>query len=263
MYMRFEMTTLCGAGTLEASGVYRYLLLLSGGGEFTAPGAGGRFQAAVHDVLAVPQHRELRYHCPSPTLLGCIEMSDMVTSQTYMYLLPGAHTALLRQLFFLALDIQDVDLPYYDTLRSGMHQVIHSALMAAGLAAERINPAVVVVLREIISRFTDPEFDLAEAIHRTGYTVNHFRKLFRDETGLPPLEFLNNRRLEYAKELFSRREGELTVAEVAHRCGFRDEYYFARYFKKREGVTPAQYQQAVWGGTYAIPAGERDPELPE
>ena len=253
MIMRYTMETLTGAGTLEGHGEFRYFLLLSGGGVFSVPGEGRQHRAAIHDVLALPQQRPLQYDCPRPTLMGCIFLSDMVTSNNRMYLLPGEHTALLRQLFFVALEIQDVDRPYYDTLRSAMYQVIHAALMAAGLAAERINPAVVTVLREIIGGFTDPEFDLAAAVRRTGYTANHFRKLFRDETGLPPLEFLNNRRLDYAKDLFSRRQGELSVAEVAHRCGFRDEYYFARYFKDREGMTPAQYLRALRDGTLQKP----------
>ena len=208
-------------------------------------------------MLAVPQRTALDYRCTGPTLLGCISLTDMVTSQTNMYLLPDIHTGPLRQLFFLSLDIQDVDLPYYDSLRSALFQAVYAALIAAGLAAERINPAVVAVLQEITACFTDPEFDLPQTIRRTGYTANHFRKLFRDETGLPPVEFLNNRRLDYAKELFARRQGELSASEVAHRCGFRDEYYFARFFKKREGITPAQYQRAVRDGTLVpSPAAE-------
>ena len=78
-------------------------------------------------------------------------------------------------------------------------------------------------------------------IGQTGYTVNHFRKLFRDEVGLPPLEYMNNRRLDYAKELFRLWKDRLSIAEVAHTCGFRDEYYFSHYFKKHEGKTPGQY----------------------
>ena len=85
------------------------------------------------------------------------------------------------------------------------------------------------------------EFDLRNVIEKTGYSVNHFRKMFRDEVGMPPLEFMNNRRIDYAKELFRQWKNRLPVSEVAHACGFRDEYYFLRYFKKKEGKTPSQY----------------------
>ena len=40
-------------------------------------------------------------------------------------------------------------------------------------------------------------------------------------------------------------QGEfLSVSAIAHTCGFPDEKYFMRLFKKQEGMTPGQYRQA-------------------
>jgi len=34
-----------------------------------------------------------------------------------------------------------------------------------------------------------------------------------------------------------------SIAEISNKCGFSDANYFARVFKKSEGVSPTQYQQ--------------------
>ncbi|MBP3605287.1 MAG: helix-turn-helix domain-containing protein, partial [Clostridia bacterium] len=38
-------------------------------------------------------------------------------------------------------------------------------------------------------------------------------------------------------------ELSLSVAEVAARCGFEDESYFCRFFKKHEGISPGAFRR--------------------
>lgn len=239
MFLRFSIEHLPAGGELAPSEEFRYFLILEGSGSCSSRHQ--HFSLRLHDVLALPQNAPLSMTADEPLLCGCIHVFDMQTPRTSLYHLPGEHTGLLRQLFYLALDVQSIDRPYFDTVRSSMHQLIFSTLIAAELASDQLNPVVVSVVQKINEHFTDPDFDLSQVIGQTGYTVNHFRKLFRDEVGLPPLEYMNNRRLDYAKELFRLWKDRLSIAEVAHTCGFRDEYYFSRYFKKHEGKTPGQY----------------------
>ena len=239
MFLRFSLDHLPAGGILTPSEEFRYFLILEGCGSCSSQHQ--HFSLQLHDVLALPQNTELTISADRPLLCGCIHVFDMLTPRTGLYHLPGEHTGFLRQLFYLALDIQTVDLPYYDTIRSAMDQLVFSSLIAAELAADQLNPIVVSVVQKINDQFTDPDFDLQEVVGKTGYSVNHFRKLFRDEVGMPPLEYMNNRKLDYAKELFRLWKDRLSIAEVAHTCGFRDEYYFSRYFKKHEGKTPGQY----------------------
>lgn len=239
MFLRFSLEHLPAGGQLAPSEEFRYFLVLEGSGDCSSQHQ--HFPLQLHDVLALPQNAPLTVTASLPLLCGCIHVFDMQTPRSSLYHLPGKHTGFLRQLFYLALDIQGVDLPYYDNVRSAMHQLVFSSLIAAELASDQLNPVVVSVVQKINEQFTNPDFDLSSVIGQTGYTVNHFRKLFRDEVGMPPLEYMNNRRLDYAKELFRQWKGRLSIAEVAHTCGFRDEYYFFRYFKKHEGLTPGQY----------------------
>ncbi|MBC7775739.1 MAG: helix-turn-helix domain-containing protein [Phycisphaerae bacterium] len=62
-------------------------------------------------------------------------------------------------------------------------------------------------------------------------------------TGFSAGQLLQNLRLDRARQLFA--ETNLTVAEVAFRCGFSDPNYFSRLFSKTQGMTPTEFVQGV------------------
>lgn len=64
-----------------------------------------------------------------------------------------------------------------------------------------------------------------------------FYRAFRSETGLSPVDFINAERLKLARNLL--RKDELSVRQIALRCGFSSSSYFARRFRKAYGVSPA------------------------
>ena len=63
-----------------------------------------------------------------------------------------------------------------------------------------------------------------------------FRRLFREHTGLSPVEYRNNIRLENAK--IKLQSGEFNVSEVAEASGFTNLSFFIRLYKKKFGYTP-------------------------
>ncbi len=67
---------------------------------------------------------------------------------------------------------------------------------------------------------------------------SQFRRLFKAYCGLSPLEYLLTVRISRAKELLA---GGMTIAEVAERVGYHDQFYFMRVFKKIAGVTPGEF----------------------
>ncbi|MFN0034721.1 MAG: two-component regulator propeller domain-containing protein [Saprospiraceae bacterium] len=62
-------------------------------------------------------------------------------------------------------------------------------------------------------------------------------------TGFSAGQLLQNLRLDRARQLLS--ESNLTVAEVAFRCGFSDPNYFSRLFSKTQGLTPTEFVQGL------------------
>ena len=80
--------------------------------------------------------------------------------------------------------------------------------------------------------------DLAEAVNLSPSRLAH---LFKSEVGVSPQRYLNNIRLEKAKECLE--SGMLSVKEVAAEVGFPNVSCFCRTFKARNGTTPKEYRK--------------------
>ena len=64
----------------------------------------------------------------------------------------------------------------------------------------------------------------------------NFRRLFKEYTGMSPIEYRNNIRLINAKNKLQ--SGEYNVSETAELCGFSNLSFFIRLYKKKYGCTP-------------------------
>lgn len=74
-----------------------------------------------------------------------------------------------------------------------------------------------------------------------GITPQHFCVLFKEVTGLRPVEYINSHRIRLAKDLLVR-EPSLQVGDVGRRVGFDNNSYFSTTFRKYEGISPRQYK---------------------
>ena len=73
-----------------------------------------------------------------------------------------------------------------------------------------------------------------------GYGRSSLFALFRDNTGMTPVEWLTKRRIDEAKRLL--RNGE-PVARVAELCGYNDVGFFSRTFRRRTGLAPSSFAE--------------------
>ncbi len=69
-----------------------------------------------------------------------------------------------------------------------------------------------------------------------------FRK-FREEFGMPPLDFIIGERIAYAKNLLH--DSNMNISDVCYATGFNNPNYFSRMFKQREGLTPKDYRMTI------------------
>ncbi len=71
-------------------------------------------------------------------------------------------------------------------------------------------------------------------------TPEYLAKLYKRETGVNIKTYINDYRIDLAKEKLS--ETELTVSEIAEAVGFTNFSYFSTIFKKSVGVSPHEYR---------------------
>ena len=72
-------------------------------------------------------------------------------------------------------------------------------------------------------------------------TPNHLNKIVKGATGKSPSVWIEEAILQRAKMLLS--TTDLPLGEIAAMTGINDQSYFARKFKKHEGISPSEYRQ--------------------
>ncbi|WP_135554810.1 helix-turn-helix domain-containing protein [Paenibacillus cymbidii] len=85
-----------------------------------------------------------------------------------------------------------------------------------------------------------PSLTVAELAAVTGWTHEHFSRLFARHTGMSPREAIMSRRIQLSCRLLV--QETWSVKQIAHAIGMEDEHYFSRLFHKRKGLTPSQYR---------------------
>jgi AraC-like DNA-binding protein len=104
------------------------------------------------------------------------------------------------------------------------------------------NPYVEKLESILVSNLSNRNFKLHEQVRAIPLSEDHLRKLFREETGRTPLEYLTDRRIIYAKRLLANKYVSLmTVKEIAGLVGYDDPYYFSRLFKRAAGKCPTEW----------------------
>ncbi|GEN68265.1 AraC family transcriptional regulator [Chryseobacterium rhizosphaerae] len=82
-----------------------------------------------------------------------------------------------------------------------------------------------------------------DSIARLAYvSKSNFFRMFKDELGTSPNEFILQERINRAKELLA---DQNSIKETAFQTGFSDTNYFTRVFKQLEGTTPKNYQNKI------------------
>lgn len=71
----------------------------------------------------------------------------------------------------------------------------------------------------------------------------YFGRLFKQQTGRTYLDYVTERRIEFAKKLLLRKD-RTPVVQVAQLVGYQDPKYFGRLFKSRTGQTPSQFRRS-------------------
>ena len=109
-------------------------------------------------------------------------------------------------------------------------------------AQEEKNPSWLVEIKQSLDTFFMNPFSLEDLEER--YHISKYRicREFSAAFGLPPLKYLNKRRIEAAKNLLL--SGDKRIHEIAADVGYENTNHFINLFKKETGLTPLVYRNS-------------------
>ena len=95
----------------------------------------------------------------------------------------------------------------------------------------------------ILEQYASESLTFASLAESAEMSEVYFRKLFRGQYGISPVQFITQVRLGEAKALLS--DTDLSLQEIASRCGFSSLAYFCRVFKGSTEQTPSEYRKKL------------------
>jgi AraC-like DNA-binding protein len=132
------------------------------------------------------------------------------------------------------------------------HLVLAFSRSLAPTAAPQLamHPAVRTVKRLLDQEFHE-RWALRDLADRAGLAPAYLAELFAAELGQPPHRYLNERRIDRARQLLE--SSDVTITALALSLGFSSSQHFARVFRQLTGSTPtavrARLQQGAASGS--------------
>jgi len=122
-------------------------------------------------------------------------------------------------------------------LLSIFYSILQSVLRS-GEAAE--HPALKKAIGYVKDNLGNPLLNAAEIACAAGYSEGHLRRLFKEIYKVSPMQYLNELRIDTAKNLLL--STGLSVKEISEQCGFNSPFYFSTIFKAKLGRSPSRYR---------------------
>ena len=164
----------------------------------------------------------------------------------------GLDTAMMARLFADLLRLTENEDYAYETRAAGLLTLLlaelqvvrarHQPLISLGTAARLYSEPVRKGIDWMV-RYYDFPHSLKRLCAAVGYSRSHYSRLFRRETGVPPVVWLNRYRMVQAKRLLT--GSDKSIAEIAQAVGVPDQNYFARLFRSLASQTPRQFREQM------------------
>jgi AraC family L-rhamnose operon transcriptional activator RhaR/AraC family L-rhamnose operon regulatory protein RhaS len=246
------------------------VLVLSGSGVHVTEGA--RQEVRGGDVLVINSSRSHAYENTRSLNLVNILIREGIFAETEKELgaLPGYHALFTlepvrwRQRKFtshLRLTTEELQqaVGWVDALEEETQRKSDGGLLLArswiilliGMLARNYGknsdhaPRLDLRLGRILSRLeqdTGENFSTAELARQAKMSERTFLRRFREATGFSPIHYVLRARIRRATEMLTSSLDDLSITDIAFRCGFQDSNYFSRQFRRLVGMSPRNYR---------------------
>jgi AraC-like DNA-binding protein len=95
-------------------------------------------------------------------------------------------------------------------------------------------------IMDYLQKNYNQDIGIQDVADHVGLSYSYVRKIFKEKTGKSIVDFLNDMRINEAKDLLL--HNDISIKELAISLGYNSDHTFSRIFKKLEGVTPGEYR---------------------
>ena len=237
---RFALTPQNRCDYSDGRGSYGMVCGLSGSVEFRFKG-GGRVRVSEGDVLLLSTDASYTVFLTEEFVHYTVnfelhkEGSRLPFDSSPYLLFASAGREHLRYVFRELCERHDIGETHSMRSLSLLYDLL-SRLTSVGMtepADERLHTA-----RRYVREHFNSEITLSALADMSYMSVTSFRREWKRVYGDSPIEYRDRLRISMARELIG--TGYYSITEVAHRTGFDDPSYFARFYKRHVGFSPRE-----------------------
>jgi AraC-like DNA-binding protein len=125
-----------------------------------------------------------------------------------------------------------------------VHHLLATALAAvcrSGMTDR--HEEIIRAAKTFLEEHVEGSASISALAHSFHISDDHFRRLFKRQTGMAPYEYYLELKMYRARQLL--RETKLTLKHIAHQLGFESQFHFSNAFKQRTGMSPSQWHMSL------------------
>jgi len=164
-----------------------------------------------------------------------------VTATGELYCSAGMNAAMEIMVHLLAkLSCPEVAQKVEDTFLADFKRGYSSDFISVGQQTYHQDDAILTVQQWLEIHFSEA-LTLDQLAARALMSLRTFKRRFKEATGVTPLSYIQQLRMEQGRELL--KHSNKTIAEISWRVGYEDPGHFNRLFKREYGQSPAQWRK--------------------
>ena len=234
-----------GQLVMRKNGRVDYHILLVTGGEYTVLYRDETYTLVSGNLVIYEPHEEQRYeNKPGSSSMWCHFTGTAAAEIMAEFELAGG-------VYFLDCDtelceifsrmIQRHFLPEQKKIAlPTLIELVHRISALVNNPLQKQNSDIILPALTYINVNYNKKITLDELAGVSGYSKSRFSHVFAECTGTTPVKYQNDVRLKMSREMLV--STAQSIGEIALNCGFEDQLYFSRLFKKNFGITPTEYR---------------------
>jgi AraC-like DNA-binding protein/ligand-binding sensor protein len=155
--------------------------------------------------------------------------------------LSGADVKALRDAYFQTRVVEPERYQSMVTLLTNFGAQLSTHAEKLAIITDGSEPAAVARARKFIDNTLADPLPLALVARHAGLSESHFCRVFKESTGLTLTDYVNRRRIEWAKKELLK--PETRVSEIAFHIGYQSLSQFNRSFARFTGNSPTQFRR--------------------
>lgn len=198
------------------------------------------------DILSFTQ-AFFDHNAPPPSALFELPFFDPAGSDSHLPLSARQLPPIAEIFAAMKLEFEQAERGAADALRAWLRLLLVRIARVASGPDEAARPTratgLVRQFQLAVERHFREERPLSAYAHELGISANHLNDVIREELGQSAGSVIRRRRVLDAKRSLS--HSDLSISEIGYQLGFGDPSYFARFFRRETGTTPAAFRAAI------------------